>query len=131
MTGRYRGSFIWRLLPIAGCVSVALLTGGCSVATGPLEWIQNGFKVGPNYAKPSAPVAEEWIEAKHPNVQDRHLQDWWRVFNDPTLNSLIDKAYAQNLNLRIAGTRVFASPLAASDRGGQPLSANATSDRPI
>lgn len=107
MTGQYRGSFIWRSLPVAGCLAVALLTSGCSVATGPVEWIQNGFKVGPNYAKPSAPVAEEWIDAKNPNVQDRHLQDWWRVFNDPALNSLIDKAYAQNLNLRVAGTRVL------------------------
>jgi NodT family efflux transporter outer membrane factor (OMF) lipoprotein len=52
-------------------------------------------------------VAEEWIEAKDPKVENRHLQDWWRVFNDPTLNTLIDKAYEQNLNLRIAGTRVL------------------------
>jgi NodT family efflux transporter outer membrane factor (OMF) lipoprotein len=42
-------------------------------------------------------------------VQNRHLQDWWGVFEDPTLNSLIDTAYGQNLNLRAIGTRVLQS----------------------
>jgi NodT family efflux transporter outer membrane factor (OMF) lipoprotein len=85
-----------------------LLTNGC-VTTGPLDYFRNGFKVGPNYFRPPAPVAEEWIDAKDPNVQGRHLQyaDWWSVFKDPTLNSLIDAAYEQNLNLRIASTRVL------------------------
>ncbi|HMF14252.1 MAG TPA: efflux transporter outer membrane subunit, partial [Gemmataceae bacterium] len=42
-----------------------------------------------------------------PNVHNRHLEDWWAVFNDATLNSLIDAAYAQNLTLRVAGARVL------------------------
>jgi NodT family efflux transporter outer membrane factor (OMF) lipoprotein len=95
-----------RSLSMAGCVVAVLLASGC-VTTGPLEYIRNGFEVGPKYRRPPAPVAEEWIQASHPNVQNRHLQDWWGVFNDPTLNSLIDTAYEQNLNLRIAGTRVL------------------------
>ena len=33
--------------------------------------------------------------------------DWWGVFNDPTLNSLIHTAYQQNLTLRVVGTRVL------------------------
>src|SRR5262249_48740768 len=82
------------------------LHGGC-VTTGPLQWIENGFKVGPNYCRPPAPVAQEWIEDKGANVQNRHLQDWWKVFQDPALNALIDAAYDQNLNLRIVGTRVL------------------------
>jgi NodT family efflux transporter outer membrane factor (OMF) lipoprotein len=85
---------------------LVLSTSGC-VTTGPLEYVQNGFKVGPNYAAPSAPVAEGWIEAHDPNVQNRHLQDWWQVFNDPTLDSFIQTAYKQNLNLRILGARVL------------------------
>jgi NodT family efflux transporter outer membrane factor (OMF) lipoprotein len=72
-----------------------------------VDWVRNGFKVGPNYCRPPAPVASEWIEAKDPHVQNRHLQDWWSVFQDPTLNSLIGTAYEQNPNLRIAGTRVL------------------------
>jgi NodT family efflux transporter outer membrane factor (OMF) lipoprotein len=91
---------------LAGLVGAALLSGGC-VTTGPLDWVRNGFKVGPNYCRPPAPVAEEWIQARDANVQDRHLQDWWTVFRDPTLASLIETAYAQNLSLRVAGTRVL------------------------
>src|ERR1700730_16308205 len=100
---RCRGSGMPRSLLMAGCVVAVVLTSGC-VTTGPLEWIQNGFKVGPNYCRPPAPVAEAWIEAKDPNVQNRHLQEWWRIFNDPKLDALIDKAYEQNLSLRVAGT---------------------------
>jgi NodT family efflux transporter outer membrane factor (OMF) lipoprotein len=87
-------------------VGTALLNGGC-ITTGPLDWIRNGFKVGPNYCKPPAPVAEEWIQAKDPNVQDRRLHDWWAVFQDARLNAMIDMAVRQNLTLRVAGTRVL------------------------
>jgi NodT family efflux transporter outer membrane factor (OMF) lipoprotein len=85
---------------------VGLLNSGC-ITTGPWEYIRNGFKVGPNYCRPPAPVADEWIQAKDPSVQARHLQDWWQVFNDSNLNSLIDTAYDQNLTLRIVGARVL------------------------
>lgn len=103
-TGRTRGAL--RRLALVSLAGIVLLPSGC-VTTGPLEWVRNGFKVGPNYLRPPAPVAEEWIEAKEAGVQNRHLQDWWNVFQDATLNSLIDTAYAQNLTLRIAGTRVL------------------------
>ncbi len=93
-------------LSIVGLAAMVFLNGGC-IATGPLEYIRNGLKVGPNYCPPPAPVAKEWIEAGNPNVQNRHLQDWWGVFNDPILNGLIKSAYDQNLTLRIVGTRVL------------------------
>jgi NodT family efflux transporter outer membrane factor (OMF) lipoprotein len=86
----------------------ALLGSGC-FATGPLQWIDNGFKVGPNYCQPSAPVADEWIEAHNPAIDSRHIEDWWTVFQDPTLNSLIGTAHDHNLNLRVAGARVLES----------------------
>jgi NodT family efflux transporter outer membrane factor (OMF) lipoprotein len=95
-------------LALAGLVGAALLNGGCTT-TGPLEWIRNGFKVGPNYSRPPAPVAEEWVEAKDPRVQGPPPRDglWWDVFQDPVLNSLICQAYQQNPNLRAVGTRVL------------------------
>ena len=55
-------------------------------------------------------------------------RDWWSVFNDPTLNSLIDTAYDQNLNLRVVGHAGPAGPGAAGDRGGQLLPADPASD---
>jgi hypothetical protein len=95
-----------RWLVLFGLIGAILSNSGC-VATGPAEWIRNGFKVGPNYCKPPAPVAAEWIQARDADVQQRHIQDWWTVFQDAKLNSLIDMAYEQNLTLRVMGTRVL------------------------
>jgi NodT family efflux transporter outer membrane factor (OMF) lipoprotein len=95
-----------RQVAVAGLAGATLLNGGC-FTTGPLDYFRNGFKVGPEYSRPPAPVAPEWIQSKNSAVQNRHLQDWWVVFEDPALNSLIDTAYGQNLNLRSIGTRVF------------------------
>jgi NodT family efflux transporter outer membrane factor (OMF) lipoprotein len=72
-----------------------------------LEYFRNGFKVGPEYGRPPAPVAPEWIQSHNADVQNRHLDDWWTVFGDPALDSLVRSAYGQNLNLRSIGTRVL------------------------
>jgi NodT family efflux transporter outer membrane factor (OMF) lipoprotein len=73
------------------------------------EYISNGFKVGPNYKKPTAPVAEHWIDAGDVRVRSEDADDshWWTVFNDPVLNDLVQSAYQQNLTLREAGFRVL------------------------
>jgi NodT family efflux transporter outer membrane factor (OMF) lipoprotein len=73
------------------------------------EYIHNGFKVGPNYGRPPAPVAREWIDADDQRVRSESddLSAWWTVFNDPALDSLICMAYHQNLTLRQAGFRVL------------------------
>jgi len=59
-------------LMLTGLVVGVFLNSGC-VTTGPLDYVRNGFKVGPNYCRPPAPVAAQWIEARDPNVQSRHL----------------------------------------------------------
>ena len=85
-----------------------LVSCGC---TGLREWANNGFLVGPNYCKPAAPIANEWIDSKTPGVvsalSDR--ADWWSAFNDPVLNSLVEQGYQQNLTLRSAGARILAA----------------------
>jgi NodT family efflux transporter outer membrane factor (OMF) lipoprotein len=89
-------------------VVVAMVSslGGC---TGLHEYVHNGFKVGPNYCPPEAPVAEHWIDESDVRVRTESddLSQWWTVFNDPVLNSLIADAYRQNLTLREAGFRVL------------------------
>jgi NodT family efflux transporter outer membrane factor (OMF) lipoprotein len=88
-------------------LSVAVgLTCGC---TSWREYIDNGFKVGPNYGKPPAPVAKDWIDADDQRVRTESddLSQWWTVFKDPVLDSLICYAYGQNLSLRVAGMRVL------------------------
>ncbi len=105
---RRSGYRVFRRLAPAGLVGTMFLNGGCAL-TGPMEWVHNGFKVGPNYSPPTAPVAGEWIEAKDPRVHGQPPRDgaWWDTFQDPVLNSLVARAYKQNPNLRAVGTRVL------------------------
>jgi NodT family efflux transporter outer membrane factor (OMF) lipoprotein len=80
------------------------LAPGCSLG----RWAKNGFKVGPNYSEPPAPAASRWIDYEDPRVkgEEDDLSRWWRVFNDPVLDSLIDAAYAQNLTVKAAVERI-------------------------
>jgi NodT family efflux transporter outer membrane factor (OMF) lipoprotein len=96
-------------LALLGLVGILLLIpAGC---TSFRDYVKNGFKVGPNYQKPPAPVANEWIDSKSKgvNVATKDLTDWWKTFNDPKLDALIQEAYRQNLTLRSAGTRILAA----------------------
>jgi len=89
-------------------VAAILVVSGCQLQ----QWVENGFKVGPNYSRPPAPVESNWIDYKDPRVKSEeptNLAEWWRVFNDPALNSLMDTAYQQNLTLREAGERILAA----------------------
>ena len=99
-----RGSRSFRCLPFL--FTAVVFTCGC---TSWREYINNGFKVGPNYARPPAPVAKDWIDAADQRVRTESddLSKWWTVFNDPVLDSLICDAYRQNLSLRVAGMRVL------------------------
>jgi len=86
--------------------AVVLFATGC---TSLHDYVHNGFKVGPNYCPPAAPVAQHWIDqadfqqTQNPEV----LACWWTVFKDPKLNSLIWSAFRQNLTLKEAGFRVL------------------------
>ena len=93
-------------LLLASCLVV---NTGCSTYSNCREWVHNGFKVGPEYCKPAAPVAEDWIDADDQRVSSGTAQtaDWWLTFGDPVLNSLVQASYAQNLTLREAGMRVL------------------------
>lgn len=68
-----------------------------------------GCMVGPDYKSPEVTVANQYLEAQQPSVDAKKQQyeAWWRVFNDPVLDHLVDIAYNQNLNLIAAGTRVL------------------------
>lgn len=96
-------SLAFRWLPVG--LLFCLSTTGCTSAR---EYLANHFKVGQNYKRPAAPVADEWIDSHNPKISSEQLSTptWWQVFNDPTLDNLIRSAYQQNLTLREAGFRV-------------------------
>jgi NodT family efflux transporter outer membrane factor (OMF) lipoprotein len=89
-------------------LAVVLFSSGC--ATSLRQWADNGFKVGPNYRKPAAPVESHWIDfQRDPRLQSLPVDTsaWWQVFGDPKLNGLVLAASQQNITLRTAGTRIL------------------------
>ena len=93
---RVRSASSGRLKSFAGLIAVALLVTACTT-------------VGPDYVRPGADVADQWVEVGDPRVKADPIQhrDWWTVFNDPVLDFLVDTAYKQNLTLRAAGIRIL------------------------
>ena len=72
--------------------------------------LQNGCKVGPNYAKPATPYLDQnWTDAAHPrlNGEPIDLCNWWESFGDPTLVALIHDATCENLQIKEAGKRIL------------------------
>jgi len=64
---------------------------------------------GPDFKTPDAKVADEWAskDTAGINSQPASASEWWKIFNDPVLNALVENAYEQNLSLQIAGLRVL------------------------
>jgi multidrug efflux system outer membrane protein len=83
-----------------------------------------GCTVGPDYRPPKVDAPEGWAgtradvtaatqpstnPATRPSVANQQPVDvaqWWTAFNDPVLNSLIDRAVQSNLDIRLAASRL-------------------------
>jgi NodT family efflux transporter outer membrane factor (OMF) lipoprotein len=107
----------------------ALWAGGCTTFQ---QWVHNGFKVGPNVEQPPAAVAAGWIDAPDPRIVDSpaEAQAWWRVFQDPALESLIETAYRENRDLKSTATRVLQAQAQRNIQAGNlfPQTQNAIAD---
>ena len=66
-------------------------------------------KVGPDFERPEAEFAESYQDAADERVSPdpADTREWWKLFGDPVLESLIEQAYAGNPSLQIAGLRVY------------------------
>lgn len=64
--------------------------------------------VGPNYKEPKTKVADHWLN-NNLMIKKTPLQDanWWNVFHDRTLTSLIFEGYHNNLSIQSTGVRVL------------------------
>jgi multidrug efflux system outer membrane protein len=67
-----------------------------------------GCTVGPNYKRPDFPTPAAWNEAQQHGIEtaSADLTRWWTEFDDPLLNSLVDRAVRSNLDLRVAQARI-------------------------
>ncbi len=85
---------------------LCLFLSGCGTLQ---NWAHNGFKVGPEYCRPAAPVSDAWIDAYNDKISSEEPDNpmWWEVFDDPKINLLVQSVYEQNLSLRAAGMRVL------------------------
>jgi NodT family efflux transporter outer membrane factor (OMF) lipoprotein len=84
----------WSL--VIGALGVLVLLAGCT-------------KVGPDFVKPDAPIADGWTEVGELqlNATQTDHAAWWEAFDDTVLDSIINEAYNQNLTLQVAGLRIL------------------------
>ena len=77
-----------RHLVIAALVAGSLIATGCT-------------RVGPDFEQPDADVNTAWesFESDRIKPEPATSAEWWRAFDDPALNELIDIAYVENLSL--------------------------------
>ncbi|MDO4583565.1 MAG: efflux transporter outer membrane subunit [Planctomycetia bacterium] len=72
--------------------------------------LSSGCMVGPDYSGPPCPPApREWTQNRHDSVKPEvpALDDWWLVFDDPVLNTILANVNEQNLSLRAAAWQVY------------------------
>jgi len=80
---------------------------GRLIATASLVVATYGCAVGPNYHPPAPAVPVHWSEAlPKPPPPTRAQVQWWKTFNDPQLDSLVERAARANLGVRLAEARV-------------------------
>jgi NodT family efflux transporter outer membrane factor (OMF) lipoprotein len=80
-------------------IALLLLVSGC-------------FAVGPDYSRQEPPVPaqfsalEKGVFRGEP-LPGAFLDAWWRTFDDPLLDSLMERLVSRNLDLRIAAARLM------------------------
>ncbi|MDN3385114.1 efflux transporter outer membrane subunit [Pseudoalteromonas sp. APC 3358] len=79
-------------------LSAIFMLGGCSSLIGPL----------PTAEPPT--LDEKWKEGTPDSVSTEQVQidaKWWQGFEDETLTALVERAYSENLTLRVAALRIL------------------------
>lgn len=82
-----------RILAVA---SLALLLAGC-------------VTVGPDYEPPDPEAPDDWSQEAGEGLSraPHERVEWWRIFNDPVLDQLVETARRNNNGLEIAALRVL------------------------
>ncbi len=85
---------------------IALMLGGCT-------------QVGPNFnGVPKSKIPKKW---SHKGGKDPAISRWWHIYQDKTLNRLVDMAYRQNIDLKMAGVRILQSRAVLGIQNGMSL----------
>ena len=82
----------------------------CATAAAVMVAGAAGCAVGPDYRRPQAEVPPAWqpdAPWHEAAPEDGALKgEWWRLFQDPILNPLVERALSGNQNLRVAAARL-------------------------
>lgn len=67
-----------------------------------------GCTVGPNFHSPKTKLPADWTEPTSGGMTNTpaKLAQWWKTFNDPELDTLIERAVKANHDLRMASSRL-------------------------
>jgi multidrug efflux system outer membrane protein len=82
---------------------------------GTMTLLMNGCMVGPNYHPPKAQAPGAWVGIPTDRTGQESVAtpdpvtivEWWKSFNDPVLDSLIDEAVKSNYDLQRAEARIL------------------------
>jgi len=88
----------------------------------PLALAASACAVGPNYRAPQTPTdaGAPFVSAK-PAIATAEAPppDWWRLYDDPTLDGLVQQALTENQDLKVAAANLLkASGVLAQARAG-------------
>lgn len=73
--------------------------------TGLVLLLVNGCTVGPDYERPPVEAPENW-NISYNTAVDLTNSSWWKQFNDPVIDDLVNTALKNNLDLKAAVSRV-------------------------
>lgn len=101
-------------------------TGWCLLVA--FSTVLTGCMVGPDYQRPSVATPEGWSESSHPSASSTPSSTpWWRDGGDVELDSLMERALRNNLDLQMAEHRIReARSLVQIDRSALWPSVNAS-----
>jgi NodT family efflux transporter outer membrane factor (OMF) lipoprotein len=71
-----------------------------------LSALLSACTVGPSYVRPDVDTGKGWSETVPQTARHVDLSAWWRSFDDATLDRLVERALAENLDLREAAARI-------------------------
>lgn len=115
----------------------ARMSGICPglLSVGLMLLLQACAAVGPDYQPPGIETPDAWTEKvveQLGGAPQSTLQSWWTVFDDPVLDDLIEQCRAENLDLKVAVSRVREARAMLALAGGAKLpvvDAGATASR--
>lgn len=84
-------------------------------------------RVGPDFVRPAPDVPEHWTSLRTGEQGAKEIggdiKGWWKVFGDPLLDQLVEKAIAGNYDYKIAQSRIREARAALTIAGAALLPA--------